>query len=125
MIEQDARNKARVIYDLIKGIYGYHIYYWEDGSLNFSFKSKSLMNCRITPVENKYKIKIYANINIATTIVLYEVDGIEESKLNDTFHSIVKYLDNEWMERDKGTWWGYSKGKEINYDDHGRIISVS
>lgn len=129
MTNVEAMNKAQVIYDLLGDTQGRNCTYWGDGALHFYYSSSTYLNCRITPVEDKYRIKIYTPINRATTVVLYEVDNVKGSELYDTFHNAITYLDNEWKEWNKdvwkGSWWGYTKGKEIKYDDHGYIVSVS
>ena len=124
--------KANIIYDLISDFAcSYRNYYEWNGTLHFNFKIPSTfdsLDCKITPVEDKYKIKVYAPINIETTMILYEVDEVSRGKLHDTFQGIIDYLDKEWGELSNGKkytgWWDYKKGKEIKYDDHGYIISA-
>ena len=95
-------NKAMKIYNLLGDTRGRHSYYSEfDGSLNFRYKSATYIDCKITPVEDKYKIKISKSINIATAIILYEVENVDGKDLYNTFHDIIKYLDKEWMEWNK------------------------
>lgn len=133
MTEQEAQNKANIIYDLLSNIAMGHMYYCEvSGSLHFNFRIPNMfgyLDCLVTPVEDKYKIKVSEGINIATTMILYEVDNIDGNELNDTMVGIIEYLDKEWVELEKSkkhaTWWDYSKGKEIKYNDHGRTISVN
>jgi hypothetical protein len=96
----DAQNKAQTIYDLLSSIATGNIYYWGNGALHFNFRMPYIfgyLDCLVTPVNNKYKIKVYKPINIATTVILHEVDGIDESELCNYF-SLIKNM--EWS-RDK------------------------
>ena len=132
MTEQDAKIKANVIYDLLENIATGHMYYCEvSGTLNFNFRIPSAfgyLKCAVTPAKDKYKIKVTYGVNIATTLILYEVDGISVDNLNNTMVNIIEYLDKEWLEFTKDKehkgWWNYPKAKVIKYDDHGYVISA-
>ncbi len=131
MTDKEAKNKALIIYDLLGDIRGHNIYYWNTGALSFDFRIPSTsgwLSCLVKPDGDKYKIKISTPINIATTVILHEVNDVEENELYDTMISIIEYLNKEWIEWNKewkGSWSGYPKGKVIKYDDHGYIVSIS
>ena len=133
MTDLEARNKANEIYDLLDNIATGHMYYCEvSGSLHFNFRISNAfgyLDCAVTPVDDKYKIKVTYCVNIATTLILYEVDGISGDELNNTMVSIIDYLDKEWVEYNKGKeykgWSGYPKAKVIKYNNHGYVVSVS
>lgn len=131
MTDTEARNKANDIYKLLNGIVRGHIYYWHSGALHFNLRLPNVfssLDCLVIPTEDKYKIEVTTAINIATTLILYEVENVDSKKLYDIMVEIIKYLDNEWVQYNKDKeykgWSGYPKAKVIKYDDHGRRISV-
>lgn len=115
MTNQEELKKAEIIYDLMKDTEMRSPYSWVNSSLCFNFTSYTYLSCEITPVEDKYKIKIYKTINSATEEVLYETDNINAEDLYSTFHKAVNYLDSEWKIWNKGkhygSWYGYSESK--------------
>ena len=133
MTDKEAQSKAQAIYELLDGIARGHMYYWEtSGALHFNLRIPSVfisLDCLVIPTNDKYRIEVTSPVNIATTLILYEVDNIYSEKLYDTMIEIIKYLDDEWVKYNKDKkykgWSGYSKAKIIKYDDHGRRISVS
>lgn len=101
MTDTEARNKANEIYGLLNGIARKGLNYWHTGSLHFDLKTPNIfpsLDCLVIPIGDKYKIKITTPINIATTLILYEVENIDGEKLHDSMVDIVKYLDDEWLE---------------------------
>jgi hypothetical protein len=116
MTNQEALKSVEIICDLMKDTIWSSSYNWF-GLLRFDFTSYTRLSCEITPIEDKYKIKIYKTINIATEEVLYETDNVSGEDLYSTFHKAVNYLDEEWKAWIKGKksfgWYGYTASKAL------------
>lgn len=105
--------KSMKIYNLLHRLYDvneFHMNYDSIGGLNFSFRSKAVMDCKIKPNEdNSYSMKFSKTFNMCQMSILKEFNSVSEDELYLTFINTVNFLDAEYIGNNMKSWWGYGE----------------